>query len=350
MHAERNPGKERPLDHCLSVLVSPACGERARAKIYPVMRKGYKPCSRQHVRLKTPLFVVEDVEAAKRIIRELGEECSTTVEVVEVCCRRIFREAPPRSYVTIGPAAIVSIDVERKPLDYWRSIARSLLDTVPGIRAVYGKVQTRGRHRVPELVHLAGEELSEVIHVEYGIKFLVPLGRVYMNPRLASEHERLSRRVKEAEIVLDMFAGAGGFTLHIAAKGKAKLIVANDINVHATRSLIHSMHLNEGRLATPIVVVNSDARLLPRLLPPIFTRIIMDLPHASQNFLPHAYKLCSPRGCMIHLYRVGREEREVVSDLKLPARLFIREVRRVLDYAPGKYIFRVDIEAGRVGD
>ncbi len=292
------------------------------------------------LRGRLPAFV------ACREPRMLEEATGCPVYPFYTACVARSSSKPPVSYILLGRVAIVSLDERLKGKE--REIAEELLRTVPGIEAVYGKVATRGEHRVQELLHLAGARIEKTIYVENGLRIPVPLGRVYANPRLATEHARVAKLVKSEERVLDMFSGVGGFTLNISAAGRAALVVANDKNPYAVEALVEALVLNRRKLKTPIIVLNEDARRLPQLLKPVFTRIVMNLPHGALEFIDTALSLCSKeKGCVVHLYTVARspqEARQLVADKHPELAGRVTRVSRVLDYAPGKYIFRVDID------
>jgi tRNA (guanine37-N1)-methyltransferase len=270
--------------------------------------------------------------------------CWLLAQPLEAVCEKLEKVEPPTSYVLIGPIAIISLDERVKGRE--REVAERLL-RIPGIRAVYGKSETVGEYRVQRLVHLAGEEFENVTYREHGLEIIIPLGKVYINPRLATEHKRIAELTKNDDTVLDMFAGWGGFSLTISLHGKAKLIVANDLNPWAIKTLIDAIGRNRKKLKTPIVPIMADAAQLPEILAPVFTRIIMNLPHNAVDYLPTAYKLCNPtRECVIHVYVIaGSEEdaRRKVLD-KVTSETTLIRAQRVLDYAPHKYIYRVDLK------
>jgi len=292
--------------------------------------------SQTPLRKKAPVFPAESPPAP-------ANPCLLLAQPLEAACEKLEKLTPPVSYVLIGPVAVVSLDERLRGRE--REIAEKLLQ-IPGVKAVYGKEETAGEYRVQKLIHLAGEKLETVVYREHGLEIPIPLGKVYINPRLATEHKRIAELVEQDETVLDMFAGWGGFTLTISLHGKAKLIAANDINPWAVKTLIEAIERNRRKLKTPIIPVMADAAQLPEILAPIFTRIIMNLPHDATEYLPTALKLCNPnKGCTIHLYTIAKTEREAANKLagQLPAKTEIQNIQQVLDYAPHKYIYRIDI-------
>jgi tRNA (guanine37-N1)-methyltransferase len=302
-----------------------------------LMLRGAKPLKKYSpLRIEHPLYAVTNIEEMQSLINILLGSCGYA-DLIEVACEYALQEKPPISYVVVGDVAIVSLDERLRGRE--REVAEELLRRVKGIRSVYGKEATLGEYRVQKLIHLAGEERRVVTYREHGLVFRVPLGEVYINPRLATEHYRLASLVGSDEIVLDMFSGIGGFALTISMLGRARLVVANDINPKAIEVLIDAIARNRKRLRTPVMVLNMDARELQRYLRPVFTRIIMNLPHHAVEFLDIAKTLCSTtRGCIIHVYVVASSEEEALGIVPGGVR-----VTRVLDYAPRKFIYRVDM-------
>jgi len=327
------------------VLVDPQCGEEARQLLRSLCpAKGARPRphrSASPLRRPLPLFASPcGAEAAREAASRLPLSCAA--EILVVACEAQQQRKPPASYVLIGPVAVVSLDERLRGRE--REVAEQLLRSVPGIVAVYGKEETAGEHRVQRLRLLAGKPVEEVVYVEHGLRIPVRLGRVYINPRLATEHRRVAEMIRPGERVLDMFSGVGGFSLAASATGRPSLVVANDANPYAVEALLKAIDMNKRRLRSPIIAMMADAAKLPQLLQPIFTRIIMNLPHSAKKFLPAALRLCSPgEPCTIHLYTVARSPEEALTGL--PQGLRAASVTRVLDYAPRKYIYRVDLVA-----
>ena len=331
---------------CTCLVAGPWCGEALRRylKDNQLLLSGSRPLKKYSpIRTMLPAFPVRGAADATAVRDTFLQICGGVVEVVETVCKAREKWEPPISFTVVGDVAIISLSEEIRGRE--KEVAEELLRNVRGIRAVYGKEVTEGEYRVQRLVHLAGEMIEVTEYREHGLVYRVPLGKVYINPRLSAEHYRIASQVAPGEVVLDMFAGIGGFSLLISALGRAELVVANDANPWAVSAMLDSIKLNKKKLKTPILVLNMDAKELPRVLRPVFTRIIMNLPHSSTEFLDTAHRLCSPRGCIIHVYVVARTQEEALS--LVPGST---SATRVLDYAPHKFIYRVDVVAKGRGD
>ncbi len=217
----------------------------------------------------------------------------------------------------------------------------SILSAYKSVRAIYVKTGTIDEFRIPVLKLLWGVGVEEAVHREYGLSFRVRLGRVYYNPRLAEEHRRIASMVRDGEVVGDLFAGIGGFTIHIASLHES-VVVANDLNPEAFRLIIWNTLLNKRRLRGRVLALNLDTRILPGFFAAeVFDRLIANLPHSSLEFMD-IYGYLLRCGGLLHLYVVGRDCESIRSHLPVETWGY-KGCRRVLDYAPHKYILRIDL-------
>jgi len=253
------------------------------------------------------------------------------------------------SYTLVGDIAIVSYDERVRGRE--REIAEYIMSIHPRVKTVYAKISTVGEERVAKLIHLYGEKRTKTLYKEHGLTFSVDIQRAYINPRLSTEHIRVANQVNG--FVLDMFAGIGGFTLHISARGKAEIVVANDINTAAIQLMLESISMNKRKLKTPILVLNLDAAKLPSILKNSFDHIIMNLPHLAIKFLGTALRL-TKHYTYLHVYTIDLTHMEALKSVEKALNSILknglcsiafRDVIRVLDYAPRRYIFRVCILA-----
>ncbi len=281
--------------------------------------------------------------AAAELLETLGipsELCADTFEVgsrglrlVDLLRGSLPDEAlsrVPRSYQVVGNIALVHLPEDL--LEHGPAIGEAIARVSAGVRAVYSSTSTEGEFRVRRLVRLWGEDATETVHTEHGVRIALDIGKVYFNPTLSYEHWRVSEEVVDGERVLDLFSGVGPFSLHIASKREATCF-AVDSNPWAVVYMLRSIALN--RLRGRIVpVLSSVEEFLEAVGEGSFTRAIVDLPHRSLEYVDSVLgKLVC--GGVVHVYALGGEEPPTVA--VGGARLV--ETRRVLDYAPRKYVY-----------
>ncbi len=257
-------------------------------------------------------------------------------------------------YVIIGEAALISVkspEDARSP-DVLEA-AYEVKQRHPRIRAVYAKIDTEGTLRIPRLILLVGEHIDRTWHRENNLYFRVTLGKTYFNPRLATEHLNTARLVDEigATRVADLFSGVGGYALTIAAYSKATHILANDLNTYSIADLTASLYRNRRKLkGKKIIVMCEDTHLIPNVIGDVkFDLLILDYPQGSEEFIQDALKIASKKAHLL-VYRVLHENdveafAEKLVDTKIEgARCKLLDLKRVLDYAPRKYVYRIHLE------
>ena len=313
--------------------------------------------SRRHViirggnRLLIPVSGECDVDEIKGLREFRIVECNPKVlNVRGYRLRELVREFfgdevaihVPSSFDIVNGIALIPLRDEG--LKYAKVIAYCLTLIHRNVKSVYVKGAVRGFERVRELKLVYGEPIYEVIYKEHGIKFYVNVGKVYFNPRLSTEHSRISSFVRDGEVVLDMFSGVGCFGIHIASKSNS-IVYSVDINPYAVYYGLKSLRLN--RLKGKVIFINCDARLLDKVFKErIFDRIIMNLPHNALDCLDIAFKLVKINGT-IHLYLIAHSEEEALNIFNTKANALGFScsdigVRWVLDHAPREYIYCID--------
>ncbi|HID90890.1 TPA: class I SAM-dependent methyltransferase family protein, partial [Candidatus Bathyarchaeota archaeon] len=119
-------------------------------------------------------------------------------------------------YDIIGDIAVLKIFDEPTARDL-RSMARVIMSRDRHIKTVlYQASPVGGRFRTRKLVWVLGQRKTSTVHKEYGCLFSVDLSRVYFSPRLLYERMRIARLVQPGEVVVNMFAGVGCFSIIIA--------------------------------------------------------------------------------------------------------------------------------------
>ena len=133
-------------------------------------------------------------------------------------------------------------------------------EILPKIKSVYlnlGKV--KGKFRQPEKIeYLAGENNPIVEHREHGIRYIFDITKIMFSKGNLSERKYLATLVKEGEIIVDMFAGIGYFSLPIAKHSPVEKIYSIELNPDAYKVLVNNIKLNH--FEEKIVPVHGDCR------------------------------------------------------------------------------------------
>ncbi len=256
----------------------------------------------------------------------------------------------PRSFEVIGDVAVIKVrKVSNELLRYGRYVANAVMSISRNVSSVYIEVPgLETDFRVRRLMFLGGTRKTSTIHKEYGIRIYVEIDKVYFNPSLSEEHHRIANYVRDGEVIADLFCGVGPFSLHIASRANC-VIYAVDLNPEAIKCLIKSLELNRGRLKGYVVPVNSDVKYFLNILGnEVLDRAIMNLPHKAINYLRHVWPKVRLGGT-VHLYVIGHNAEEVRERVvtkvinECLGNALIKDVVKVLDYAPHKYVFRVTL-------
>ncbi|MCW4020871.1 MAG: class I SAM-dependent methyltransferase, partial [Candidatus Bathyarchaeota archaeon] len=166
-----------------------------------------------------------------------------------------------------------------------------------------------GDLRLRELRWVAGEKRTETTHREWGFVFKVDLGRCSFSPRLSYERMRVARQVKSREVVVNMFAGIGCFSVLIAKHAKAKKVCSIDINPDAISYARENVGLNRVRYI--VEPIEGDAEeVIARRLVTLADRVLMPLSKKAYEYLECAVMALKPAGGVIHYYGFTHAKRD----------------------------------------
>ncbi|MBS7626179.1 class I SAM-dependent methyltransferase family protein [Candidatus Bathyarchaeota archaeon] len=204
----------------------------------------------------------------------------------------------PRSYDIIGDIAI--LDIPKELRTYAKTISEAFKILNPRVKAVLMKAgPVKDIFRVRQYVVLNGRPSTVTHHVEHGLIFRLNPLKVFFNPRLIHERQRVASMVGGSETIIDMFAGVGAFPIIIARSKDVRKIYGIDVNPEAISFMLQNIILN--KLRGRIVAVLADATSeLP--LGGLADRVIMNLPERSLEFLGDACRFLKPGGGIIHIY------------------------------------------------
>jgi tRNA (guanine37-N1)-methyltransferase len=203
-------------------------------------------------------------------------------------------------FETVGDIALLEPEEDTEAGDALVEADNGIVTALRVESAVEGKERTR------RMSHVAGDEKTTTVHREYGREFVVDLTEVYFTPRLAEERERVASQVHEDEVVFDMFAGVGPFSVAAAEEGAE--VIASDINERAVELLCENTRRNN--VAERVTAYNEDARVVADRVAEGggADRIYMNLPHTADEFLKYACEAVSDEGGVVHYYDIRHED------------------------------------------
>ncbi|KGK97779.1 tRNA methyltransferase [Methanococcoides methylutens] len=281
----------------------------------------------------TPEELAELPEGAKQVEREF--ESHEKILALE----DILGFTP--GYEVVGDIALIEADEPEA-----QRIADALLKVHKNVQTVLGAVSAvEGEFRTRRFKVLAGEERTETVHKDHGFKYKVDLERAYFTPRLSTERQRIVSQISEDDVVLDMFAGVGPYSIPIAKK--CKKVIAMDKNPDAIHFLKENVELNS---IENIEVFEGDANEIALNYKGIADHVIMNLPHSADAFLDAAIYVTSPQG-IIHYYGMTHEDDLYESSIglieaaakKVGRSVEVVECRTVRSYAPHQYNVCIEV-------
>ncbi len=249
----------------------------------------------------------------------------------------------PSGFHLVGHVALVHLNFDA--MEYASLIGERTLEYDQRIRSVAVRSgPTSGTTRLPSYVLVAGDSNTSTTHNEGGVKFRLDPLRLTFSGGNRKERTRLSRIVKDDEIVVDMFSCVGQFALHIANGAKVE-VTAIEINPDAYKFLLENIKLN--RLEDRVTALLGDCREVhPK---GVANRVVMGYLHDTIEYLPFALETLVNDGGCIHMHMNVPESE--LADVTVKIEKLCRNygfssevgVQLVKNYSPGvgHYVFDI---------
>lgn len=203
-----------------------------------------------------------------------------------------------------------------------------------------GKIS--GIFREPQLRIVWGSD-TETIHKENGIFYKLDVARLMFSSGNISERIRMGGEDCSGQLVVDMFAGIGYFTLPVAVHGGAERVIACEINPIALHYLKENIRLNG--VEEKVEIFPHDNRLLE--ISGEADRVIMGYVGKTRNYLKKAFEIARS-GAVVHYHDTFPSNKKELAIRALKEevgedRFDIIDIREVKSYAPGISHFVVDV-------
>lgn len=200
----------------------------------------------------------------------------------------------------IGNIAIVRLTRESRK--HGKDIARMIMSNHANVKTVLFQTSAvGGKFRLRKLQHGAGEKTTSTIHKESKCVFSVDVAKCYFSPRLLHERMRIAQTVKDGEVVVNMFAGVGCYSILIAKKSNVRKVYSIDVNPVAVEYMKENVRMNG--VFVKVVPILGDAKdIIEKRLRHVADRVLMPLPEKALEYLPYALLALKESGGSVHYY------------------------------------------------
>ncbi len=256
----------------------------------------------------------------------------------------------PRRYQTIGNIILIKL-IPENDKGTCEKISEVIMKKIKRIKTVCFIEGVEGELRVPKIKYTFGDG-TETIHKENGILYKLDVSKIMFSKGNLSERKRLLNEIGKNEIVLDMFAGIGYFSLGIAKHHPDVKIYSIEKNPTAFKYLNENIELNGIHNIISIMGDNRDENLMKNI--PKVDRILMGYFPNTENFLPTALQYIK-NGGVIHFHNTYREDelwkfaedqvKGIINNYNFKPKIILE--KKVKSFAPKIYHIVMDVKVWR---
>lgn len=215
----------------------------------------------------------------------------------------------PKRWEKIGNVLVLKLD--EKLINYEKEIGKAYAEILHVKTVLHEKGAISGVYRKPNVKHIFGLKNTEVMHIENGVRYKLDVSTIMFSSGNMDERLRMANISKPNEIVVDLFAGIGYFTLPMAVYSKPHKIFSCEINPISYEYLCQNIVLNH--VTSQVEPILGDNRVVaPKN---VADRVVMGYFDETERYLPVAFG-CLKNGCGIIHYHT------ICSDTKFPDQPF----------------------------
>lgn len=242
------------------------------------------------------------------------------------------------SYDIVGDIAIVRLT--EKSLEFKEKIAETIMKIHGNVKTVLSQTgPIHGDLRTRKLEHVGGENKTVTIHRESGCLFSVDLEKCYFSPRLSYERMRITRQVRDGEVIVNMFAGVGCFSIVIAKNSDVDRVYSIDINPAAIKYMKDNVRLN--RVYGRVIPILGDAKeVIMQKLRKTAERVLMPLPEKAYEYLSYAVLALKNNVGWVHYYDFehARKGEDPIEKVKLKVVEKLESLNLSYDFSFGRVV------------
>ena len=238
---------------------------------------------------------------------------------------------------------IVIIRLEDSAESYKKRIGEVYADELNMSTVCVDRKGVSGEFRRPSMEIIYGEN-TESVRLENGILYDFDVTKVMFASGNVDERERMKMLDCTGEMVVDMFAGIGYFTLPIAKYANPEKVIACEKNPDSFEFLVKNIELNE--VKDKVIPVLGDNRDLD-YGKGFADRILMGYVQTTSDFIPKALEMIKHGGIIhyhdtFYIHEYERKIREIF-DGYVPGGYEIEGIREVKSFAPSVSHYVADI-------
>ena len=153
-------------------------------------------------------------------------------------------ELLPRGFQDLEKNVILKLKTELEP--YETLIAEAIHELYPNMKAVWKRGDIVGQFREPAGLKILWGENDPIVTVpENGVRYRFDFTKIMFAKGNIHERQRIPKRVEKGDIVVDMFAGIGYFSLGIAKHSKPGKVYSIELNPVSFEFLEKNIVLNK---------------------------------------------------------------------------------------------------------
>ena len=247
----------------------------------------------------------------------------------------------PMRWEYVGNIVIIRLEDSSEP--YKKRIGEVYADELNMSTVCVDRKGVSGEFRRPSMEIIYGEN-TESVRLENGILYDFDVTKVMFASGNVDERERMKMLDCTGEMVVDMFAGIGYFTLPIAKYANPEKVIACEKNPDSFEFLVKNIELNE--VKDKVIPVLGDNRDLD-YGKGFADRILMGYVQTTSDFIPKALEMIKHGGIIhyhdtFYIHEYERKIREIF-DGYVPGGYEIEGIREVKSFAPSVSHYVADI-------
>jgi tRNA wybutosine-synthesizing protein 2 len=243
----------------------------------------------------------------------------------------------------LGDVMVVELSEGYSPKEK-RLIGEKIIELHPKARTVINRRSIKDELREPKAEVLAGTK-TETIYKENGCRYKIDPTKVMFSFGNKDERMRMATISSPNEVVVDMFACVGQFTMPIARYSQPKKVYAIEKNPVAFEYLKENIRLNKLEKVEPIL---GDCREVCPM--EAADRVVMGYLFETVKFLQTALRALGDKGTIHYHFvcdtsRLEGEKKRILETIEENVKeAKVLKTVKVKSYAPKMYHWALDLE------